>query len=505
MDYKFSIVVSCYDEPYETVKRCFDSVLDQDYKNWEIIFVPNGQWTGKNALIKRLKKEYPMIKLVSLKEKGLPNARNKGCEAATGDIFCCLGADYALHPGTLRTWQIEFTKHPECGIVYSGYRYFPDQEKDVYPSEEFDPYKLECFPYIDGGSPVRREVNKPCDPALASLIDYDWVLSIVRSGVKAHYIPEPMYSADIPKPGGLSFDSHQNWLNRTEQIKAKHGIPTRDVVCTSLLDPDEALRIAKLIGADFHTFPGHKPNRYKVVYCYGFSTSDAMLPYQAAMMSGDVTHTHKIIHWVGLDVRMLVRRPWAEVEALTKGVFVNMKEHWTIGKRDQQILDEMFKGTNINVKNVYPPTEPPRKGKLQDTVYISDRELLEQINKAMPDINLTNTKDDGIPRISVHFQDKPANIIRAAAEGSYVISEHLLPYTGELICDNIPSIRKQIVHTIRKLNKEGVEKDKATIKYYTGQTYFKQKIEKYRQIPIRTRGRLMDIMDTYSEEKLEAV
>jgi len=503
MDYKFSIIIPAFREPFETVKRCFDSVLDQDYKNWEIIFVPNGQWTGKKTLIKRVKREYKMVKVLELEESGLPNARNRGCEVATGDIFSCIGSDYALHPGTIRTWQIELSKHPECGFVYSGYKFFPNVETDLYLSEAFDPYKLECYNYIDGGNPVRREVNQPCDPEIKSLIDWDWMLSIVQKGVKGHYIPEPLYSADLPKVGGLSDDSQRNWLRRTDEIKAKHGIPTRETVCTSLLDPNEALRIAKLIGADYQPVPSQKPNHYKVLYCYGFASSNELLGYQSLLLTGEVIHTHKIIHWIGMDVRMLVRRPWAEVEALTKGIFTRIKEHWTIGKRENQILEEIFKGNDLKIKTVYPPIESPRKGSLTETVFINDRELCEQIAQAMPDILLSTTRDDGIPRISIHLQDKAGNVIRAAAEGSYVISEHLLPYTGELICDNVPNIRRQIVHTIRKLNKEGIDKDRQAMKYYLAQSYFKQKIKKYEAIPVRTKGRLMDILDTYSEEKLK--
>lgn len=504
MDYKFSIIVPAFREPYETVKRNFDSILDQDYKNWEIIFVPNGQWTGKKSLINKVKRDYKMVKILDLEEANVCKARNKGAEIASGDIYSFLSADLALHSGTLRTWQLEFTKHPECAVVYSGYSFFPNTERDVFLSEDFDQYKLGCYNYIDGANPVKREANAEFDPEIISLNDWDWILSITDKGHKGYYIPEPLFSADQPKRGGLSHDSATNWLKRVDQIKAKHNIPTRETVCTSLLDPNEALRIAKLIGADYHAFPSQKPNHYKVVYCYGFGCTDELLGYQTALLTGEVIHAHKIIHWIGLDVRMLVRRAWAEVEALTKGIFTRIKEHWTIGRREHQILGEIFKTNDIKLKNVYPPIESPRKGDLMEKVYINDPELYLQIQLAMPDVWISNKNDDGIPRISVHFQDKAANVIHSAAEGSYVISEHLLPYTGELICDNVPNMRRQIVHTIRKLNNDGVEKDKEAMKYYQGQSYFKQKIRKYEQTQIRSKGRLMDIMDGFSEQKLKA-
>jgi len=116
---------------------------------------------------------------------------------------------------------------------------------------------------------------------------------------------------------------------------------------------------------------------------------------------------------------------------------------------------------------------------------------------------LTNKNHHGIPKISVHWQDRPSNIIKAAAEGSFVISEKMMPHIGRLECRNIPEMRQQIVHTIRQLNREGVEKDKLATKHYRQTNYFKQKIEKIRQMPIRRLGRLEDVLDTYSEDKLK--
>jgi len=296
MDYKFSFIVPCYRGKFEEVKRNFDSILDQDYKNWEIIFVPNGQWTGKKSLIQKINRDYKMVKILDVEEPNVCTARNKGAQIASGDILSFLSSDLALHPGTLRTWQLEFTKHPECAFVYSGYRFFPNVETDVFLSESFDSYKLGCYNYIDGANPIRREANAEFDPEIRSLNDWDWILSVVKNGAKGHYIPEPLFSAELPKPGGLSHDSSANWLHRVDQIKDKHGIPRREIVCTSLLDDKETLRIAKAIDADYHSFPAQKPNRYKVVYVYGFACTNEMLQIQAASLSGEVRTAHKIIH-----------------------------------------------------------------------------------------------------------------------------------------------------------------------------------------------------------------
>jgi len=122
----------------------------------------------------------------------------------------------------------------------------------------------------------------------------------------------------------------------------------------------------------------------------------------------------------------------------------------------------------------------------------------------MPDTEITNRQTDEIPKISIHFQDRPANVIRAAAEGSFVVTEKIMPHTGRLVCKNLPEMRAQIVHTIRQVNRNGYKKDKAAMKYYGKGTYFKNKIEKITSKYERKLGRLEDVMDTFSKEKLKA-
>jgi len=85
MDYKFSFIVPCYRGKFEEVKRNFDSILDQDYKNWEIIFVPNGSWTGKKSLIQKVKREYKMVKILDLEEANVCTARNRGGQLDSSD------------------------------------------------------------------------------------------------------------------------------------------------------------------------------------------------------------------------------------------------------------------------------------------------------------------------------------------------------------------------------------------------------------------------------------
>jgi hypothetical protein len=48
-------------------------------------------------------------------------ARNRGCEAARGEILVFIDADVCVHPSTLRLIAEVFTKEPEVGAVFGAY------------------------------------------------------------------------------------------------------------------------------------------------------------------------------------------------------------------------------------------------------------------------------------------------------------------------------------------------------------------------------------------------
>lgn len=91
--FEFSIIIPCYNAAI-FLSRCFDSIISQDFKNWEIIFVDDGssdssyEIAGKysDKRIKRYKKIH----------EGVSAARNYGLQRATGKwvMFCDSDDEY---------------------------------------------------------------------------------------------------------------------------------------------------------------------------------------------------------------------------------------------------------------------------------------------------------------------------------------------------------------------------------------------------------------------------
>ncbi len=91
--YKVSIVVPVYNvEIY--LNRCLNSLVNQDYKNIEIIIVNDGSPDNSQMIIDKYKKEYSnVIKAFTKKNEGLSEARNFGLKKATGDYVVFIDSD----------------------------------------------------------------------------------------------------------------------------------------------------------------------------------------------------------------------------------------------------------------------------------------------------------------------------------------------------------------------------------------------------------------------------
>ena len=88
---KISVIIPVYGvEKY--IRKCLESVVNQTYKNLEIIVVNDG--TKDNSM--EIVKEYlfdKRIKIINKENGGISSARNAGLEIATGDYISFVDSD----------------------------------------------------------------------------------------------------------------------------------------------------------------------------------------------------------------------------------------------------------------------------------------------------------------------------------------------------------------------------------------------------------------------------
>lgn len=91
-----SVVIPAYNYG-RYIGECIDSVLNQTYKNIEIIVVDDESTDNTKDVCE----QYPTVKYIWQKNKGLSGARNTGITQAKGEYITCLDADDKLLPGAV--------------------------------------------------------------------------------------------------------------------------------------------------------------------------------------------------------------------------------------------------------------------------------------------------------------------------------------------------------------------------------------------------------------------
>lgn len=91
-DKKITVIIPMHNTE-EYIERCIRSVINQTYKNLEIIIVNDGSTDDSLQICERLKGEDTRIKIINQENKGVSGARNAGLESATGEYIGFIDSD----------------------------------------------------------------------------------------------------------------------------------------------------------------------------------------------------------------------------------------------------------------------------------------------------------------------------------------------------------------------------------------------------------------------------
>jgi glycosyltransferase involved in cell wall biosynthesis len=132
-----SVVVPVYNEE-QFIGPCLDAVLGQDEPVHEVIVVDNGSGDGT----RRVLDEYTdRVTLLHEPRRGVQHARNRGLDAASGDVIGRIDADTRLAPGWSRAVRETF-EDPRVQAATGPVRY----------------YDVALARLIDGGDALFRRV-----------------------------------------------------------------------------------------------------------------------------------------------------------------------------------------------------------------------------------------------------------------------------------------------------------------------------------------------------------
>lgn len=135
---KISVIIPVYNAE-KFLNKCLDSVINQTYKNIELLVINDGSKDSSLKIINEYKEKYDkIIKVIDQKNQGEGKARNNGLKIATGDFITFLDSDDWYKEDYLEILHKEIGKND---IVVSGFqRYNKNYEYEYEKIPENNPW-----------------------------------------------------------------------------------------------------------------------------------------------------------------------------------------------------------------------------------------------------------------------------------------------------------------------------------------------------------------------------
>ncbi|MCG8683681.1 MAG: glycosyltransferase, partial [Desulfobacterales bacterium] len=199
-----SIVIPTYNRAW-AIQEAIDSVLSQDYPDYELIIVDDGSTDNTRQVLSAYADK---ITLIRQSNRGVSAARNRGIAAASGSLIAFLDSDDRWMPTKLSRQVDFFNRHPEALIcqteeiwIRKGRRVNPKNRHKKPSGDIFEPSLRLCLVSPSAVMMRRRlfDLVGDFDPNMPACEDYDLWL---RVGCRY-----PVYLIDTPliiKHGGHS-------------------------------------------------------------------------------------------------------------------------------------------------------------------------------------------------------------------------------------------------------------------------------------------------------------
>lgn len=130
---KVSIIIPVYNQE-KYLAETLNSVINQNYSNWECILVNDGSSDDSVAVINKYVAQDNRFHFINSENKGVSHARNLALKQVKGDFILFLDGDDLIHPEKLQKAISNFQENANLSIVFNNTNYFQDTiENTLYP------------------------------------------------------------------------------------------------------------------------------------------------------------------------------------------------------------------------------------------------------------------------------------------------------------------------------------------------------------------------------------
>ena len=194
MNPKFSIITASYNQA-EFLERTILSIINQSYKNYELIIIDGGSTDSSVDIIKKYQRN--VAYWVCEKDRGQTHAINKGFAKATGDFVCFQNSDDIFLPGAFEEFANAIVAHSNYDLFYGDHKHI-DKDDNILDIHKLMPVNF--FSQIIRGPFIhnqacfwRRDIFDVIgflDESYQFDMDYEFFTRVLYYGYKAKHIPK---------------------------------------------------------------------------------------------------------------------------------------------------------------------------------------------------------------------------------------------------------------------------------------------------------------------------
>lgn len=221
-----SVIMPCFNR-METIGDAVQSVLNQNYENYELIIVDDASTDGTLAWCRSVRDR--RVKVIALKENsGASAARNAGLKKATGTYITYLDSDNLWDPRYISTMVGAFKRLPNADAIYSGQYIYHGENSEpsavrfgsLNKSLLFNHNYIDMNAFCHTRSSYKRLGG--FDVTLKRFIDWDLILRFAQKG-NMYSIPVLLCHYYLGKASN-TITANKKHLNQLEQVRDKNSM-----------------------------------------------------------------------------------------------------------------------------------------------------------------------------------------------------------------------------------------------------------------------------------------
>ena len=192
-----SIIMNCHNGD-KYIKEAINSIINQSYKNWELIFFDNASNDNSAQIAKKYNDK--RIKYHYSKFVNLGIARKKALEKCRGNFIAFLDCDDFWTKDKLKLQVNELIKNPEIALSFSNSYFFNKKNKKLlYETRPYDGHIFEellkryyiSFDTVLINVLYLKKLKQKFDQRLTITHDLDLIIRLSKIG-KFKYINKPL-------------------------------------------------------------------------------------------------------------------------------------------------------------------------------------------------------------------------------------------------------------------------------------------------------------------------